>query len=166
MGVAGAARQRTGSGKSVCINAMLASLLMTKRPEDMQMILVDPKMVELSMYQDIPHLLCPVVTDMKRAPWILEWAVKQMDERYDLLSSVGVRHIAQYNALGEEEIRARLGSDLEYEKVSFHLPYVVIIIDELADLMMSSAKEVESSITRLAQKSRSRRICPRGFPSR
>jgi S-DNA-T family DNA segregation ATPase FtsK/SpoIIIE len=130
------------------------SILMTKRPEDLQFILVDPKMVELSAYEGIPHLLCPVVTDMKRAPWILEWATKQMDERYDMLSAMAVRHIAQYNALGEEEVRKRIGPDGEYDRVPFHLPYIVIIIDELADLMMSSAREVENSITRLAQKSR------------
>jgi len=143
----------TGAGKSVCINSMLLSMLMSKHPKDLKLILVDPKMVELSTYQGVPHLLCPVVTDMKRAPWILEWATKQMDERYDLLSSAGVRHITQYNALGEEEIRTRL-KDADIDRPQFHLPYIVIIIDELADLMMSSAKEVENSITRLAQKSR------------
>ena len=143
----------TGSGKSVCINSIMLSILMTKRPEDLQLLLIDPKMVELSTYEGIPHLLCPVVTDMKRAPWILEWATKQMDERYDVLSSVGVRHITQFNALGEDEIRRRVPEE-ELERVPFHLPYVVIVIDELADLMMSSAKEVENSITRLAQKSR------------
>jgi len=144
----------TGSGKSVCINSTLLSVLMTKRPDDLKLILIDPKMVELSIYEDVPHLLCPVVTDMKRAPWILEWATKQMDERYDILSAVGVRHITQFNTLGEEVIRRRLGPDGDYDKMPFHLPYMVIIIDELADLMISSAKEVESSITRLAQKSR------------
>ena len=144
----------TGAGKSVCINSILLSMLMTKRPEDLQLILIDPKMVELAVYEGIPHLLCPVVTDMKRAPWILEWATKQMDERYDVLSTVGVRHITQFNALGEEEIRKRLSPDADREKIPNHLPYIVIIIDELADLMISSAKEVESSITRLAQKSR------------
>jgi S-DNA-T family DNA segregation ATPase FtsK/SpoIIIE len=142
----------TGAGKSVCINSILTSILMTKRPEDLQLILIDPKMVELSIYEGIPHLLCPVVTDMKRAPWILEWATKQMDERYDFLSAVGVRHITQYNALGEDEIATRLRPDAD--AIPNHLPYIVIVIDELADLMMSSAKEVESSITRLAQKSR------------
>ena len=143
----------TGAGKSVCINSILLSILMSKQPKDMKLILVDPKMVELSIYEGIPHLLCPVVTDMKRAPWILEWATKQMDERYDVLSSVAVRHITQYNALSEEEIRSRL-KDADLDRVQYHLPYIVIIIDELADLMMSSAKEIETSITRLAQKSR------------
>jgi len=144
----------TGSGKSVCINSILLSMLMTKRPDDLKLILIDPKMVELSIYEEVPHLLCPVVTDMRRAPWILEWATKQMDERYDMLSAVGVRHITQFNTLGEEVIRRRLGPDGDYDKMPFHLPYMVIIIDELADLMISSAKEVENSITRLAQKSR------------
>jgi len=145
----------TGAGKSVCINSMLLGVMMTKRPEDLKLILIDPKMVELSTFEGIPHLLCPVVTDMKRAPWILEWATKQMDERYDMLSAVGVRHIDQFNALGEEEIRKRLSPDADSEKIPGHLPFIVIIVDELADLMMSSAKEVETSITRLAQKSRS-----------
>ena len=144
----------TGAGKSVCINSILMSILMTKRPDDLQLILIDPKMVELSIYEGVPHLLCPVVTDMKRAPWILEWATKQMDERYDFLNAVGVRQITQYNALGEEEIAKRLRPDADADRIPNHLPYIVIVIDELADLMMSSAKEVESSITRLAQKSR------------
>ena len=145
----------TGSGKSVCLNAMILSLLTTKYPDDVRLILVDPKMVELAAYQDIPHLLSPVVTDMKRAPWVLDWAVQRMDERYDLLARAGVRHIRQYNDLGEERVKARLGvTDDEADPSTLHLPYVVIIIDELADLMMVASKEVEISITRLAQKSR------------
>jgi DNA segregation ATPase FtsK/SpoIIIE, S-DNA-T family len=146
----------TGSGKSVCMSSIILTLLMLHRPEDVRMILVDPKMVDLGMFEKIPHLLTPVVTDMKRAPYVLEWATKQMDERYDLLARVGVRHITQYNKLGEEGIRARLGEDFEYEdeEIPMHMPYIVIVVDELADMMMVASKEVEVSITRLAQKSR------------
>jgi S-DNA-T family DNA segregation ATPase FtsK/SpoIIIE len=144
----------TGSGKSVCINSVIASILMTQHPDDVRLILIDPKMVELAIFAEIPHLLTPVVVDMKRATWILDWATKKMDERYDTLAAVGVRSIAAYNRLGEEEIRRRLGEDVDYERVPFHLPYIVIIVDELADMMMLASKNIETSITRLAQKSR------------
>lgn len=145
----------TGSGKSVAINSLIAGILMTQTPDDVRLILVDPKMVELSGFEDIPHLLSPVVTDMKKAPGVLEWAVKKMDERYDLLASVGVRHIHQFNQLGEEKIRKRLAHrGWEEENFPFHLPYIVVVVDEYADLMMVSPKELEKSITRLAQKSR------------
>ena len=144
----------TGSGKSVCLNAMLMSMLMTCSPHDLRLILVDPKMVELSTYEGLPHLYTPVVTDMRRAPRILEWAVQKMDERYDLLARVGARHIRQYNLLGEAGIRKRLGPDYDPEQTPAHLPYVVIIVDEFADMMLIARKEVEYSITRLAQKSR------------
>ncbi len=150
----------TGSGKSVCINSIILSILMTRSPDDVQMILIDPKMVELSMYADIPHLLTPVVTDMKRAPFILEWAVQKMEERYELLAEASVRNIASFNQLPEEVIRERLqvpetGEDGEdTPEVITHLPYIVIVVDELADLMMTASKEVENSITRLSQKSR------------
>ncbi|MFW6108160.1 MAG: DNA translocase FtsK 4TM domain-containing protein, partial [bacterium] len=146
----------TGSGKSVCLNAFLVTTLMLHRPERVRLILVDPKMVDLGLFEGIPHLLTPVVTDMKRAPYVLEWATRQMDERYDWLARVGVRHIAQYNQLGAEGIRERLGEDCddEEDEVPLHMPYVVIVVDELADMMMVASKEVEVSITRLAQKSR------------
>jgi S-DNA-T family DNA segregation ATPase FtsK/SpoIIIE len=146
----------TGSGKSVCMSSIIVTLLMVHRPEDLRLILVDPKMVEMGMFEGLPHLLTPVVTDMKRAPHVLEWACKQMDERYDQLARVGVRHCTQYNKLGEEGIRKRLGPDFDYEdnEIPFHMPYIVIIVDELADMMMTASKEVEVSITRLAQKSR------------
>ena len=144
----------TGSGKSVCINSIIASVLMTRHPDDIRLILIDPKVVELAAYAALPHLLTPVVTDMKRAAWILDWATKTMDERYDTLAAVGVRSIAAYNKLGEAEIRARLGEDCDYDQVPFKLPYIIIIVDELADLMMLASKNVETSITRLAQKSR------------
>jgi S-DNA-T family DNA segregation ATPase FtsK/SpoIIIE len=146
----------TGSGKSVCMSSIIVTLLMVHRPEDLRMILVDPKMVEMGMFERIPHLLTPVVTDMKRAPHVLEWACKQMDERYDLLARVGCRHVTQFNKLGEEGIRNRLGDDFDYEdnEIPFHMPYILVIVDELADMMMTASKEVEVSITRLAQKSR------------
>jgi S-DNA-T family DNA segregation ATPase FtsK/SpoIIIE len=146
----------TGSGKSVCMNSIIMTFLMTQSPEDVKLLLIDPKMVELSAFRDIPHLMSPVLTDMKKAAAVLEWATHKMDERYSLLANVGVRNIAGYNALGEKEIRKRLDAepDDDLEGVPFRMPYIVIIIDELADLMMVSAKDVENTITRLAQKSR------------
>jgi S-DNA-T family DNA segregation ATPase FtsK/SpoIIIE len=146
----------TGSGKSVCLNAVILSLLMTKRPDHVKMILIDPKMVEMSQFKDVPHLMCPLVTDMPRAEKILEWAVTKMDERYELLAEARVKNIAGYNALSADEIYARFNPASEQEKaqISTHLPYIVIIIDELADLMMTAAKEVEHHLSRLAQKSR------------
>jgi S-DNA-T family DNA segregation ATPase FtsK/SpoIIIE len=144
----------TGSGKSVCVNAIILSVLMTRTPEECRFILIDPKMVELQAFRGLPHLLCPVVTNMRKAPGILDWACVQMDERYDFLSRAGVKHITDWNALGEKELRARLGEGFDPEKSPVRLPYVVIVVDELADLMLVAAKEVETSITRLAQKSR------------
>lgn len=144
----------TNSGKSVCINSIVASILLTQHPDDVRLILIDPKMVELTSFTEIPHLLTPVVTDMKRATWILDWATRKMDERYDILAAVGVRSISAYNRLGEQEIRNRLGEDVDYDRVPFHLPYIIIIVDELADMMMLASKTIETSITRLAQKSR------------
>jgi S-DNA-T family DNA segregation ATPase FtsK/SpoIIIE len=146
----------TGSGKSVCLNAMTLSLLMTKRPDHVKMILIDPKMVEMSQFKDVPHLMCPIVTDMVRGEKILEWAVTQMEERYELLAEARVKNIAAYNALGAEELYGRLDPETEQQKarIPVRLPYIVIIIDELADLMMTAAKEVEHHLSRLAQKSR------------
>jgi S-DNA-T family DNA segregation ATPase FtsK/SpoIIIE len=146
----------TGSGKSVCINTVILSILMTRRPDDVKLILVDPKIVEMAPFKDVPHLMCPVVNDTKKAEGILEWAVNQMEERYELLAEAGVRNAAAYNRLGADEILARLrpGNDEEAARIPKKLPYIVIVIDELADLMMTSGKEVESHIARLAQKSR------------
>jgi S-DNA-T family DNA segregation ATPase FtsK/SpoIIIE len=146
----------TGSGKSVCINTIICSLLMTRRPRDVRLILVDPKMVEMAAFERIPHLLCPIVNDMRRAESILEWAATKMDERYELLKDAGVKNIAGYNALGAEKLYKRLGVEVEEEKtqVQTRLPYYVIIIDELADLIMTSSKEVEGYIIRIAQKAR------------
>jgi S-DNA-T family DNA segregation ATPase FtsK/SpoIIIE len=145
----------TGSGKSVCINSILLSVLYTRTPAEVRLILIDPKQVELSFFEGIPHLLTPVVTDMQRAAKILEWAVDRMEERYSMLLAAGVRNVAGYNALGKEkraEIRQR--ANLSEEDLPDYMPYLVIVVDELADLMLTSGKEVELAITRLAQKSR------------
>ncbi len=147
---------RTGTGKSVCLNTIIASILMTRGPEDVRMLMIDPKMVELSGYRKLPHLMHPVVTDMKKAEAILSWAVDKMEERYQLLARAGVRHVTVFNQLGEEELRERIQpkSEVEWEAIPKQLPFVVIIADEIADLMMTAGKEVEQHIIRLAQKSR------------
>ena len=147
---------RTGTGKSVCLNAMIISILMTKRPDEVKLLLIDPKMVELSQFKQIPHLMHPVVTDMKKAESLLAWACEKMDERYAFLARVGVRNIQTYNMLGAEEIYARLRPEdpEEQAKIPTFMPYIVIIADEMADLMMTAPKEVESHIVRLAQKAR------------
>jgi len=144
----------TGAGKSVCINSLLTSMLMTQYPDNLKLILVDP--VELAGYEGIPHLLSPVLDDMKRAAQVLEWACAQMDERYELFARVRVRNIASYNKLGGKGLRNRLQpeEDAELDDIPVRMPYVVLIIDEFSDMMMTSPKEVEHSIIRLAQKSR------------
>ncbi|MDD5134014.1 MAG: DNA translocase FtsK 4TM domain-containing protein, partial [Phycisphaerae bacterium] len=146
----------TGSGKSVCINSIVMSIMLTKRPDEVKLILVDPKMVEMTAFAKLPHLMAPIVTDVSRAEQIFEWATTKMDERYSLLAEAGVRNIAGYNALGAEEIIRRFNpqSPEEEARIPKRLPYFVIIVDELADLMMTSSKEVEAFIVRLAQKSR------------
>lgn len=146
----------TGSGKSVCINTIITSILLTRRPDEVKLILIDPKMVEMAMFESIPHLMCPTVTEMRRAEQILEWATQKMDERYELLAEAQVRNIASYNLLTQEELLERFNPSTPEEeaKIPKKLPHIVIIIDELADLMMTSAKEVEAYIVRIAQKSR------------
>jgi len=131
----------TGSGKSVCINTLITSIIYKAKPSEVKFVMVDPKVVELSVYNGIPHLLIPVVTDPKKAAGALAWAVQEMDNRYNLFAQKGVRDLKGYNAMAEKE---GIGT----------LPQIVIIIDELADLMMVAAKEVEDSICRLAQKAR------------
>ncbi len=128
----------TGSGKSVMINAFLMSLLYRNSPADLKLILVDPKQVELSLYRDIPHLLSPVITDPEKTISALKWAVAEMDRRYSVFAELGKRNITEYNSSQTDE----------------HMPYIVIVIDEMADLMMLAAQDVESLIVRLAQKSR------------
>jgi S-DNA-T family DNA segregation ATPase FtsK/SpoIIIE len=147
---------RTGTGKSVCLNSIIVSMLMTRSPNDVRMLMIDPKMVELSPYKNLPHLMHPVVTDMRKAEAIFGWAVEKMEERYALLARAGVRHISIYNQLGEEELMDRLRPETDEERAAIprHLPYIVIVADEIADLMMTAAKEVEQYIIRLAQKSR------------
>ena len=147
---------RTGTGKSVCLNSIIVSMLMTRRPDEVRMLMIDPKMVELSPYKCLPHLMHPVVTDMRKAEAILAWAVEKMEERYHLLARAGVRHISVYNQLGEEELMERIQpeDDEDRKQIPTHMPYIVIVADEMADLMMTAAKEVEGHIIRLAQKSR------------
>ena len=174
----------TGSGKSVSINTMILSLLYTSTPKDVRMIMVDPKMLEFSMYEGIPHLLLPVVTEPKKASLALKWAVNEMERRYALLSDKGVRNIESYNkklaselleqeehgSISDAEIIEDLeelgeGAAADIDPIPFvvddgdalehsHLPYIVVIVDELADLMMVAGREVEEHIARLAQKAR------------
>ncbi len=150
----------TGSGKSVGLNAMIMSVLYKARPDEVRFILVDPKMVELGVYADIPHLLTPIISNPKKAANALGWAVAEMDERYRVLAALGVRNLQQYNQLLKDPVQLRRatkklaaasnGDAPELEA----MPYIVIIIDELADLMITSSRAVEESITRLAQKAR------------
>ena len=149
----------TGAGKSVSVNAMLTSILFRATPEDVRFIMIDPKRLELGMYEDIPHLMTPVVVDPKQAANALRWAVREMEERYKTLAKQGVRNIEQYN----RNVRAMLAELKESQKEAAEaevgeplktLPFIVVIIDELADLMMVASKEVEESIARLAQMAR------------
>ncbi|MBC7834183.1 MAG: DNA translocase FtsK 4TM domain-containing protein [Phycisphaerales bacterium] len=145
----------TGSGKSVCMNTVIMSFLYTKKPNELKLVLVDPKMVEMSQFKDIPHLMCPVVTEMGKAAAILEWAVGKMEERYELLAEAGCRDIASYNTLTWDELKDAFTPQTPEEeaRIPRKLPYMVFVIDELADLMMTN-KEVEHSIVRIAQKAR------------
>ncbi|TLN26530.1 DUF87 domain-containing protein, partial [bacterium] len=142
----------TGSGKSVAVHAMLASLLSRAAPKDVRLIIVDPKMLELSVYDGIPHLLLPVVTEAKKAALALRWAVAEMERRYRLMAEGGVRNITSHNKKVEKMIKS--GEVAEGERLAEHLPFIVVIIDELADLLMVAAKDVEEAIARLAQMAR------------
>jgi S-DNA-T family DNA segregation ATPase FtsK/SpoIIIE len=160
----------TGSGKSVAINTMILSLLYRLRPEECRLIMIDPKMLELSIYDGIPHLLTPVVTDPKKAVVALKWAVREMEDRYKKMSKVGVRNIDGFNARvaeaaakGQSITRTvQTGYDREtgeaiYEKEEMDLsplPFIVVIVDEMADLMMVAGKDIEGAIQRLAQMAR------------
>ncbi len=139
----------TGSGKSVCINSMIVSILMRSKPDEVKLVLVDPKKVELSMYNGVPHLLAPVVTDSKKANIALKKIVTEMERRYDLFENSGTKNIAGYNMYVEKKNETLE----EYEKLK-KLPFIVVIIDELADLMLVAAKEVEDSIMRITQMAR------------
>lgn len=141
---------QTGSGKSVCINTLMASILSSKKPDELKMLLVDPKVVELKPYEDIPHLLHPVVTDPELAVSALKWACWEMDRRYDILAKIRTRNIAGFNA---KIAKGGLEDKLSPED-NKKMPFIVIMIDELADLMMVAGKEVEVSIARIAQKAR------------
>ncbi|ETI70435.1 cell division FtsK/SpoIIIE [Neobacillus vireti LMG 21834] len=133
----------TGSGKSVCINSILVSLIFKAKPEDLKLLLIDPKMVELAPYNRIPHLVSPVITDVKAATAALKWAVDEMERRYELFAHTGVRDINRFNELA-----------MQHKRYSDKLPFIVIVIDELADLMMMSPADVEEAICRIAQKAR------------
>ncbi len=160
----------TGSGKSVSVNAMILSLLYRLSPEDCRMIMIDPKMLEFSVYDDIPHLLTPVVTDPRTAVSALKWVVREMEERYRLMSKIGVRNISSFNARAAQAIKKsepltrkmQTGFDPEtgkpvHEEVEIgvrHLPRIVVVVDEMADLMMVAGKEIEACVQRLAQMAR------------
>ncbi|MEE4363143.1 MAG: DNA translocase FtsK 4TM domain-containing protein, partial [Desulfotignum sp.] len=152
----------TGTGKSVGLNAMIISLLYKATPEDVKFVMIDPKRIELSVYNDIPHLISPVVTDMKKATNALFWAVKEMERRYALLEENGLRNLAQYNEMVKEknsgvQAGSAAGSDDDSGPDQFlleTLPYIVVIVDELSDLMMVASKDVEFALTRLAQMAR------------
>jgi len=163
----------TGTGKSVGLNTMIISLLYKATPDDIKMIMIDPKRIELSVYNDIPHLISPVVTDMKKATNALFWAVREMERRYELLEQTGLRNIVQYNNMIASRAKSKNDAPWGYDKsgkfdksgesgesdianeVQFEkLPYIVVIVDELADLMMVASKDVEFALTRLAQMAR------------
>lgn len=153
----------TGSGKSVAINAMILSMLYNSAPKDMRLIMIDPKMLELSIYEGIPHLLAPVVTDMKEAANALRWCVAEMERRYGLMAALGVRNISNYNRKVKEAIDNgnpipdplfKLVDEEQEVPTLEEIPYIVVIIDELADMMMTVGKKVEELIARLAQKAR------------
>lgn len=145
----------TGSGKSVTIHAMIASLLYKNGPDDLKFIMVDPKRVELTLYNKIPHLLTPVITDAKKTILALKWAAKEMDRRYDILEAESVRDIESYheNILSRKKVRVKENGE-EEEVEADHMPYIVVIIDELADIMTAYPRELEAAIVRLAQMSR------------
>jgi len=150
----------TGSGKSVAINAMILSILYKSTPQQVRLLLIDPKMLELSVYEGIPHLLAPVVTDMRQAASALNWCVQEMDRRYRLMSTLGVRNISGYNQKVRDAVRDRqpLNNPFtltpENPEPLEELPLIVVFIDELADMMMVVGKKVEELVARLAQKAR------------
>ncbi|HYY62169.1 MAG TPA: DNA translocase FtsK, partial [Burkholderiales bacterium] len=145
----------TGSGKSVALNAMILALLYKAEPRNIRLILIDPKMLELSIYQDIPHLLTPVVTDMKQAVNALTWCVAEMDRRYKLMNWIGARNLSGYNhRVSEQKFEDPFALDAGKAETLTPLPQIVVVIDELADLMMVVGKKVEELIARIAQKAR------------
>ncbi|HKE00431.1 MAG TPA: DNA translocase FtsK, partial [Planctomycetota bacterium] len=145
---------QTGSGKSACLNAILCSILLGRSPDDVKLILVDPKQVEFSKYEGIPHLMCPIVTIARKVPIVLDWVIAEMEERYTLLAQAGVRKISDFNALSKKEIKERLGEAYVPEETRLRIPYLVVVVDEMNDLMVQAKKDMEDRITRIAQKSR------------
>jgi len=146
----------TGSGKSVCVNTLILSLLYKFSPEELRLILVDPKVVEFEMYQKLPHLITPIVNEPKKVPLALRWCINEMEKRYRLLAKVRVKNLEGFNS---RQIPKEPVLDNEGNKIPEHLPYIVIIIDELADIMMIAKADVETSIARIAQKARAVGIC-------
>jgi len=146
----------TGSGKSVFVNTLISSLLYSKSPKDLRMIMVDPKMIELTPYNEIPHLAVPVISDVEEAKDALVWAEKEMDKRYQIFSEMGARNLESFNEkikkVSKKRVEGTLGRKIDWNWE--HMPYLVIVIDELADLMITQGKEVEIPITRIAQKAR------------
>ena len=140
----------TGSGKTVCLNSVIAGLLFSKSPEDLKFVMVDPKMVELAIYKDIPHMLTPVVTDVRKASGTLNWLVAEMERRYQIFATCGTRNIQSFNNRKQKDLSSG-GDGGDFPK---RLPYIVLVIDELADLMVVAQDKVETAITRLAQLSR------------
>ncbi len=146
---------QTGAGKSSCINTIVTSILMRTTPDEVRLILIDPKRVELGQYNNVPHLLTEVVTNPKKAANALDWAVREMEMRYDLLADIGVRDITGYNAMYDKgDIPTADDPDPDTGKAYERLPFIVVVVDELADLMMVAARDVETSICRLAQMAR------------
>ena len=139
----------TGSGKSVCINSILASILMRTKPDEVKLVLVDPKKVELSIYNGVPHLMAPVVTDPKRANVALKRIVAEMERRYEVFEESKTKNIESYNAYIDKK-----NEGLPEEEQTKRMPFIVVVIDELADLMLVAAKEVEDSIMRITQMAR------------
>ena len=151
----------TGSGKSVCINSIVASILYSKSPKDVRLIMVDPKVVELKIFNSLPHMLIPVVTEAKKVPGALKWLLSEMEQRYQIFAKANVRNITTFNNRKKEkpeppppEIQAELAGVEPDIEIPERLPYIVAIIDELADLMMVAPAEIETSIARLAQLAR------------
>jgi len=144
----------TGSGKSVCVNSIILSTMILRRPHEVKLILVDPKQVEMHDFKGIPHLLSPVVTDMKLAAGVLTWAVQKMEDRFDLMAKLGVRNISTFNRMSKEERISKLPPDTPPEDFFEPMPYILVVVDEFADLMLVAGKEIEQAVQRLAQKAR------------
>lgn len=146
----------TGAGKSVCLKNLITNQLLLHPPSKMKLCLIDPKLVEFSIFKDIPHLICPIITDMKKVLKLLDWLVKEMEERYELFKNTGCRSLEEYRELSEEEAREKLRQHNKDPDEAYreNIPRIMLVVDELADLMFTSSSEVEGAITRIAQKAR------------